>query len=68
MFLRVDSARKIVRKETVLELVDLIYKPHLKDEDKEEKRNRLRTEFIGQIVLTNYGKRTFYRILDLEFN
>lgn len=38
VFLRVDTARKIVRKDTVMDVIDSIYK-NPKITDKEEKRN-----------------------------
>jgi len=66
MFLRVDTARKIVRKDTVLETINAIYKKH-GDKDKEEKRNEVRRALINSIVMTTYGKPTFYRIQDIEF-
>lgn len=66
MFLRVDSARKIVRSTTVLEEINSIYK-RFKDLDKEERRNQVRKALINSIVMTNYGRCTFYRILDIDF-
>lgn len=39
-YLRVDSAKKIVRNQTVLQAIDEIYKMH-QDKDKDEKRNLL---------------------------
>lgn len=35
--------------------------------DKEEKRNQVRKALINSIVMTNYGKCTFYRVLDIDF-
>lgn len=66
MFLRVDSARKIVRSTTVLEEINSIYK-RFKDADKEERRNQVKKALINSIVMTNYGKCTFYRVLDIDF-
>ncbi len=66
MFLRVDSARKIVRSTTVLEEINSIYK-RFKDADKEERRNQVKRALINSIVMTNYGKCTFYRVLDIDF-
>lgn len=40
IYLRVDSAKKIVRNQTVLEIIDEIYKMH-QDKNKQEKRNIL---------------------------
>jgi len=64
MFLRVDTARKIVRKDTVLETINAVYKQNAQ-KDKEEKRNEVRRALIHSIVMTNYGKPTFYRIQDI---
>ena len=66
MFLRVDTARKIVRKDTVLDVINTVYKVH-SGKDKEEKRNELKRVLIGAIVMTNYGKSTFYRVVDVDF-
>lgn len=66
MFLRVDTARKIVRKDSVLDAINSVYKIHA-GKDKEEKRNELKKVLIDAIVMTNYGKSTFYRVLDVEF-
>ena len=66
MFLRVDTARKIVRKDTVLETINAIYKQH-GQKDKEEKRIEVRRALINSIVMTTYGKPMFYRIQDIEF-
>ena len=64
--LRVDTARKIVRKDTVLDTIDSIYKLH-KEKSKEEKRNLVQQQLLNVTVMTNYGKAQFYRIQDIEF-
>ena len=64
MFLRVDTARKIVRKDTVLEAINALYQVH-SGKDKEEKRNEVKKALVNAIVMTTYGKPTFYRILDI---
>ena len=66
MFLRVDTARKIVRKDTVLEAINALYQTH-SGKDKEEKRNEVKKALVNSVIMTNYGKPTFYRILDIEF-
>ena len=63
-FLRVDPAKKIVRNQTVLEFMDSLYVIH-KDKDKEEKRNIIKGELIGKIVMSNYGKTQYYQINDI---
>ena len=35
--------------------------------EKEDKRNMIKQELISTIVMTTYGKPTFYRVLDIEF-
>ena len=65
-YLRVDSAKKIVRNQSVLDVIDSLYKVH-QDKDREEKRNLLLSELIGKIVMTNYGKTAYYKIEDLVF-
>ena len=64
MFLRVDTARKIVRKDTVLECINALYQVH-SGKDKEEKRNEVKKALVNAIIMTTYGKPTFYRILDV---
>ena len=63
-FLRVDPAKKIVRNQTVLEFMDSLYVIH-NDKDKEEKRNIIKGELIGKIVMSNYGKTQYYQINDI---
>ena len=65
-YLRVDSAKKIVRNQSVLDIIDEI-RHRNKELDKEEKRNLLRTELIGKVIMTNYGKTAYYRIEDIIF-
>ena len=64
IFLRVDTARKIVRKDTVLECINTLYQVH-SGKDKEEKRNEVKKALVNAIIMTTYGKHTFYRILDV---
>ena len=66
IFLRVNTARKIVNNGTVLDAINGIYKK-CQDSPKEIKRNQTKKELINSIIMTNYGKMTFYRILDIEF-
>lgn len=65
-YLRVDSAKKIVRNQSVLEAIDQIYSMH-RDKSREEKRNALQSELIGKVIMTNYGKTAYYRIEDVIF-
>lgn len=65
-YLRVDAAKKIVRNETVLNFIDNLIKVH-KDKDKEERRNYIRAELTGKVVMANYGKTSYYTIQDIMF-
>jgi len=65
-YLRVDSAKKIIRNQSVLDVVDSLYKVH-RDKDREERRNLLLSELVGKVVMTNYGKTAYYRIEDIVF-
>ena len=66
VYLRVDSAKKIVNNKTVLEIIDGIYKKY-QSEDKEKKREIIKEELIGNVIMTNYGKPKYYRIEDIDF-
>lgn len=61
IFLRVDSAKKIVRNQTVLEYIDDIYKKN-ESKDREDKRNIVRNALKDQIVQVNYGNGRYYKI------
>lgn len=65
-FLRVDSVKKIVRNETVLQAIDNIYKRH-QSQDKEERRMTVKTELVGKIIMANYGVARYYKITDIHF-
>jgi hypothetical protein len=65
-FLRVDSAKKIVRNQTVLDFIDSTYMIH-KDKDRDDRRMILKEKLIGQTVMSNYGKTVYHRIADIKF-
>ena len=65
-YLRVDSAKKIVRNQSVLDVIDQIY-AKTKDLDREERRNMLQSELVGKVIMTNYGKTAYYRIEEIVF-
>jgi hypothetical protein len=67
IFLRVDTARKIVRDDYVLDAINSIYRLH-KEKDKEDRRNEVRKVLNNAIIMTSYGKCSFYRILDVVFD
>jgi hypothetical protein len=66
IYLRVDSAKKIVRNQTVLQFIDELYKIH-QDKEKEEKRLILQNELSTKIVMTNYGKTCYHKIEEVVF-
>ena len=66
VFLRIDPAKKIVRNQTVLQFIDDFYLSH-KESSKEEKRNLIKVELIGKIIMSNYGQTRYHKIIDLEF-
>lgn len=65
-FLRIDSAKKIVRNQTVLQFIDETYKIH-KDKEREERRNLLQGELVNKVVMTNYGRTAYHRIEEVLF-
>jgi hypothetical protein len=66
IFLRVDTAKKIVRNESVLDYINAVYARN-STKDRDEKRVILKNELMGQIVMTNYGKTRYVKIIDLAF-
>jgi hypothetical protein len=54
IFLRVDTARKIVRDDYVLDAINSIYRLH-KEKDKEDRRNEVRKVLNNAIIMTSYG-------------
>jgi hypothetical protein len=61
IYLRVDSAKKIVRNQTVLEFINDIYKIH-QDKEREERRKIVQTSLIGLTVMANYAKSRYYYV------
>jgi hypothetical protein len=55
-----------VRNQTVLAFIDEHYRLH-GDKDKEDRRNSLKSELVDKIVMTNYGKTNYYKIIDICF-
>ncbi len=60
-YLRVDSAKKIVRNETVLDFINKLMNLN-KDKEKDERRTLVKEALVGSIVITNYGKMRYYTI------
>lgn len=67
IFLRVDTAKKIVRNETVLDFINSVYAKN-KHKQRDEKRNILKGELIGKIIMTNYGKTRYVKVTDVVFS
>lgn len=66
IYLRVDSAKKIVRNQTVLDFINEVYQKN-KNKDRDEKRIALKSELNGKIIMTNYGKVRYLRVTDVVF-
>jgi hypothetical protein len=66
IFLRVDSAKKIVRNQTVLEFIDDLYKKN-ESKDRDDKRNIVKNALKDQIVQVNYGNGRYYKIEDVIY-
>ncbi len=66
IYLRVDSAKKIVRNQTVLDFVNEVYARN-RTKERDQKRLALKTELIGKIVMTNYGKVRYCKVTDVVF-
>ena len=66
IFLREDSAKKIVRNQTVLEFIDDLYKKN-ESKDRDDKRNIVKNALKDQIVQVNYGNGRYYKIEDVIY-
>ena len=66
VYLRVDTAKKIVRNQTVLDYINEIYAQN-KHKERDEKRLILKTELLGKIIMTNYGKARYLKVIDVIF-
>ena len=66
-FLRIDPAKKIVRNDTCMNIIDKIYSGN-KDKGKEEKRQLVRSALVDKVVMSSYGKTRYYRITDILFS
>ena len=67
-FLRIDISHKIVRTDTVLNLIDRIYNDERnQDKPKDEKRRLVREALVGKVVLAMYGNYRYWRIDDVLF-
>lgn len=66
IFLRVDSAKKIVRNQTVLQFINEMYEKN-REKDRDDKRNIVRNALVNQIVQVNYGNSKYYKIEDIVY-
>jgi hypothetical protein len=66
LYLRVDSAKKIVQNTLVLDVINDVVRKN-KSMEKEERRLEIEKSLIGQVIMTNYGKCQFYKILGINF-
>ena len=68
-FLRIDISHKIVRTDTVLQLIDRIYNDERNQERaKDEKRRLVKEALVGKVVLAMYGNYRYWRIDDVLFD
>lgn len=61
VYLRVDSSTRVVQNETAVAAINKIYK-NCNNLGKDEKRDRIKAEFIGKVVMANYGNHKYWRI------
>ena len=66
IYLRVDTAKKIVRNQTVLQFINEIYRNNA-SASKEEKRELVKQSLINKIIMTNYGKPRYVKVEDIVF-
>lgn len=66
LYLRVDPSCKIVREESVLDVINQVYKRH-GDKSKGEKRLVIQEELVGKMVMANYGRSKYYVIEEVLF-
>lgn len=68
-FLRIDVSHKIVRTDTVLQLIDRIYNDEKNHErSKDDKRKLAKDTLVGKVVLAMYGNYRYWRIDDVLFD
>ena len=67
LFCRIDPAVKVVRSESVLDVVNAVYKRNSAF-SREEKRQLVEEELRGKMVMANYGRNNCYIIDGLTFD
>lgn len=66
IFLRVDSAKKIVQNRTVLDFINELYKKN-ETKDRDDKRNLVKLALKDQIIQVNYGNGRYYKVEDVVY-
>lgn len=66
IYLRVDTTKKIVRNQTVLQFIDDFYRNNT-DKSKDQKRELLKQQLINKVIMTNYGRPRYLTISDIQF-
>lgn len=61
IFLRVDSAKKIVQNRTVLDYINELYKMN-ETRDRDDKRNIVKNALKDKIIQVNYGNGRYYKV------
>ena len=61
LFLSIDTATKVIRNETVFDVINRIYSDN-PTMIKSEKRRLVENEIVGKMVMANYGKNAHYVI------
>ena len=67
LFLKVDTCTKIVRSKSLLEGINEMYHA-FSYLDKNERRDKVKEEFLGKIVMANYGNSKHWRVEDIIFD
>ena len=67
VFLKIDSSTRVVQNEKAVDAINKLYKTY-KDLSKEEKRDRIKSNFINKLVMANYGNHKYWRVEDVIFD
>lgn len=65
-YLTVDTTKKIVRNESVLEYINYVYKMN-DGLERNEKREMVRKGLMNRTIMTNYGKTRYIKVEDVLF-
>ncbi len=67
IYLRVDSATRIVQNKTALAEIDSIMQTN-QSKSKDEKRQLIKEQFCGAVVMAKYGNHKYWRVEDVVFD